>query len=178
MYVQRAARRDPGVLVIGVDASADGLRDVARRLAAKPARGGLGNAILGVLALAQAPGELAGLADVITVHLPWGSLLDAVARPEPAGLARLRGFARPGAQLRIVFGYGPADPAAVQGLPGLAEPGRLAALVGAYREAGFGVCARTLARERVGELGTTWAGKLAFSGGDRTFVELFGAARA
>ena len=54
VYVQRAARRDPGVLVIGVDASADGLRDVGRRLAAKPARGGLANAILGVLPLAQA----------------------------------------------------------------------------------------------------------------------------
>jgi hypothetical protein len=98
-----------------------------------------------------------------------------VARPEPAALARLRACARPGAQLRIVFGYGPAEAAAVQDLPGLAEPGRLAALVGAYRDAGFRVRARPLAREQVGELGTTWAGKLAFSGGDRQFVELLGA---
>jgi hypothetical protein len=84
-------------------------------------------------------------------------------------------FARSGGQLRIVFGYGPADPAAVQGLPGLAGPGRLAALIGAYREAGFCVRARPLTREQVGELGTTWAGKLAFSGGDRRFIELLGA---
>jgi len=160
--------------VIGVDASADGLREVSRRLAAKPARGGLGNAMLGVLPLERTPGELEGLADTLTVLLPWGSLLRAVAWPEPSGLARLHAMCRPGAQLRVVFGYGPADPAAVQGLPGIADEGRLAALVAAYGEAGFAIRARQVAREVVGDLATTWAGKLAFSGHERRFVELLG----
>lgn len=178
MYVQRSARLDPTTLVVGVDACADGLRAVARRLAAKPARGGLSNAMLGVLALEQAPGELVGLADALTVLLPWGSLLRAVARPEPSGLANLRALCRPGAQVRIVFGYGPADPIAVQGLPGLADDARFAALCSDYGAAGLAVIARRMALEEVSELPTTWAGKLAFSGQDRHFIELRGRALA
>jgi hypothetical protein len=159
--------------VIGVDASADGLRDRARRLAAKPARGGLANAMLGVLALAQAPGELAGLADSLTVLLPWGSLLRAVATPEQEALVRLHALCKPGARLRVVFGYGAGDPADVLALPTLDEP-RLAALAHAYAAAGLAVRARPMTRDEVGELPTTWARKLAFSGQQRHFVELAG----
>lgn len=160
--------------MIGVDAAADGLRDVARRLAAKPARGGLANAMLGVLALAQAPGELAGLADSISVLLPWGSLLRAVATPEPDALARLRALARPAARLRVVFGYGAGDPAEVLALPTLDDDARLAALAHAYARAGLPVRARRMTRDEVCELPTTWAKKLAFSGNERRFVELTG----
>lgn len=160
--------------MIGVDASADGLREVARRLAAKPARGGLANALLGVLALAQAPGELAGLADSLTVLLPWGSLLRAVATPEPPALARLHALCKPGARLRVVFGYGAGDPADVQTLPALDDDAHLAALAHAHAAAGLAVRARRMARDEVGELPTTWARKLAFSGHARRFVELTG----
>ena len=177
MFVQRCARRDPTTLVISVDANADAMRDVARRCAAKSARGGLANALLGVLALEQAPGVLAGVADALTVLLPWGSLLRAVALPEPAALARLHALCKPRARLRVVFGYGAADPAAVQGLPDLNAAAHMGALVGRYREAGFAATARSMTREEVGELPTTWARKLAFSGHDRRFIELWGDAR-
>jgi 16S rRNA (adenine(1408)-N(1))-methyltransferase len=163
--------------VIGVDASADGMREVARRSAAKPARGGLVNAMFGVLPLDRAPGELAGLADVLTVLLPWGSLLRAIALPEPEGLAKLRALCKPQARVQVVFGYGPGDPAGVRDLPGLTEEARLAGLVVTYAAAGFDVVARRMARREVGELATTWAKKLAFSGSEREFVELSGRAR-
>lgn len=174
--MQRLARRAPTTLFIGVDASADGLREASRRLATKPARGGLSNALLGALALEQAPGELVGLADTLTVLLPWGSLLRAVALPEHAGLARLRALCKPGAQLRVVFGYGAGDPLAVQALPLRDGAAELAALCEGYRAAGFAVTARPICREEVGELPTTWAKKLAFSGNQRRFVELVGRA--
>lgn len=160
--------------MIGVDASADGLRETSRRAAAKPARGGLANALFGVMPLERAPGELAGLVDALTVLLPWGSLLRAVALPDPDGLGRLRGLCKPDASLRVVFGYGAGDPAEVQALPGLAAEARLARLVAAYGEAGFAVEARFMPRAEVGELPTTWAKKLAFSGNERRFVELRG----
>lgn len=163
--------------MIGVDASAEGLREPSRKAAAKPARGGLANAMFGVLPLERAPGELAGLVDALTVLLPWGSLLRAVALPEPANLSRLRGLCKPGASLRAVFGYGAGDPATVQALPGLEAEGRVAALIAAYAEAGFAVSARAMTRTEVGELPTTWAKKLAFSGNERGFVELTGHAR-
>ena len=133
----------------------------------------------GRLALEAAPGELAGLADVVTVLLPWGSLLAAVAVPDPAGLDRLRRLCRPGAEVRVLFGYGPdADAAAVRalGLPALDDPSLPARLERGYRDAGLAVTARPVPVEEVRALPTTWAKKLAFSAKERRFVELRGAA--
>ncbi|MES1205586.1 MAG: rRNA methyltransferase, partial [Pseudomonadota bacterium] len=45
-FVRAAAKQHPERLIIGVDASVDGLREASRRFAAKPARGGLSNALL------------------------------------------------------------------------------------------------------------------------------------
>ena len=104
--MRAVAARNPDTLVIGVDATAEGLRDASRRLAAKASRGGLPNSLLGRLSLADAPGELAGLADSLTVLLPWGSLLAAVARPNEAALRSLRALCKAGAQVRVLFGYG------------------------------------------------------------------------
>jgi len=178
--VRRTAAAEPDCAVIGVDAAAAGLRETSRRLAAKPARGGLPNALCGRMALADAPGELAGLADRLTVLLPWGELLAAVARPDAGGLARLRGLCREGAELRVVFGHGPeAEAAAVRdlALPELTDA-NLAMLERRYREAGFEARARWMALEAVRALPTTWAKRLAFSGRARTFVEVRGRAMA
>jgi len=175
--VRQVASRHPDFLVIGVDANAAALRDTSRRFAAKPARGGLPNALLGRLALADAPGELAGLVDRLTVLLPWGSLLRAVARPEAAALVALRGLCKTGAEIRVLFGYGPAaDRVAMRdfALPPLDDPATLVALERAYRDAGFALRARRVARDEVRELPTTWAKKLAYSGHERRFVELGG----
>jgi hypothetical protein len=166
--------------VIGVDANADPLRETSRRFAAKPARGGLSNALLGRLALADAPGELAGLGDSLTVLLPWGSLLRAVAVSDRDALRALRGLLRTGATLRVLFGYGPRTDGAViraHELPPLDDPAAMDALEHAYRDAGFAVAARFVAREEVRALPTTWAKRLAYSGHERHFVELSGRAR-
>jgi hypothetical protein len=101
--VRHLASVNPDWLVIGVDANVDALRESSRRFAVKPARGGLPNALLGRLALADAPGELVGLADSLTVLLPWGSLLRAVAVPDRDALRALRRICRTGAELRVVF---------------------------------------------------------------------------
>jgi len=109
----------------------------------------------------------------VTVLLPWGSLLGAVARPEPDALLRLRALCKPGAELEVVFGYGPQiDAATIRALalPALDAPGRLAALEAAYGAAGFAARARPVARDEVRALPTTWAKKLAFSGHARAFV--------
>jgi 16S rRNA (adenine(1408)-N(1))-methyltransferase len=164
-------------LAIGVDANADELRAASRRFAAKPARGGLPNALLGRLALADAPGEIAGLADRLTLLLPWGSLLRAVALPDAAALAALRALCRPEAELCVVFGYGPQTEATAiraLALPALDDPATPVALQRAYRDAGFAVIVRELPLDEVRALPTTWAKKLAYSGRPRRFVELRG----
>ena len=178
--MRRTAAAHPTWGVIGVDATAgDPMRATARRLAAKPARGGLPNALLGRLSLEDAPGELAGLADRLTVLLPWGGLLRAVARGEARGLAALRGLARPGAELRVVFGYAATSEAAAVATLGLPEIGETALgdLEARYRDAGFAVTARPVGVEVVRELETTWAGKIGWSQHRRHFVEVTGRCR-
>jgi len=151
--VRRSAPLEPGVLFIGVDAVTENLRDASRRAAA--------NALFGRLALADAPGDLAGLADRLTVLFPWGSLLDAVTGRDQPGLERLRGLCRPGAEVRFLLEL-PSGPGALER--------RLV-------EAGLDLRARPVTIEEARALPTTWAKKLGWSGRPRTFFELRGAAR-
>jgi hypothetical protein len=179
-FVRRLAAADRTCAVIGVDAAVEAMRETSRKLAGKSARGGFPNALCGRLALADAPGELAGLADRLTVLLPWGGLLAAIARPEVAGLSRLRGLCRDGAELRVVFGYGAAagiDATVVTelALPELTDS-ILTTLAAGYLDAGFVVTPRRLPIEDVRALPTTWAKRLAFSGHDRIFIEVRGRA--
>lgn len=85
--------------MVGIDANADNLRTASQRAGASEARGSLPNLLFGRLALERAPGALEGLADRLSVLLPWGSLLRAAAGGEPEGLRRLRGLCAPGAEL-------------------------------------------------------------------------------
>jgi 16S rRNA (adenine(1408)-N(1))-methyltransferase len=177
--VRWLAQHRPDTLVIGVDASGDGLREISRRVAAKPARGGLPNALCGRLSLEGAPGELAGLADGLSVLLPWGSLLRGVALPEARALAALRALCKPGAEVRVLFGYGPgADAAMIRALdlPPLDADAAASMLEARYREAGLAVIARRPSLEEVRALPTTWAKRLAFSARERAFIELRGKA--
>lgn len=176
-FVRATAAAAPDCLVIGVDAAVDALRPTARKAAGKPAKGGLPNALFGRLSLEDAPGQLAGLADALTVLLPWGGLLRALARPDGAALARLRGLCKPGAALHIVFGYGPeteSGPMRALGLPPLDAPGALSDLQRGYADAGLAIAARYTDVAAVRALPTTWAKRLAFSSHERRFVELRG----
>jgi 16S rRNA (adenine(1408)-N(1))-methyltransferase len=139
-------------LFLGVDAIADNLRDASRRAAP--------NALLGRLALEDAPGELAGFAHRLTVLFPWGSLLRAVAVPEPHSLATLRAICRPGADVRFVF-EASSDP----------QP-----LERAYRDAGLALRGCALPVEAARVLPTTWAKKLGYSGKPRSFWNFRGVA--
>jgi 16S rRNA (adenine(1408)-N(1))-methyltransferase len=176
VFAYRTAKLHPDVLVVGVDANPENLREVSRRTLQKPSRGGVPNALFGRVALEGAPGALSTLADRLTVFLPWGTLLRAVARPDPDGLERLAAVCRKGAEVRIVFGYGRmTDPKAFAlDLPSLEDPAALDYLKHAYGRAGFAVVARHLPVAEVATLPTTWAKKLAYSGKRRAFVEIVG----
>lgn len=76
----------------------------------------------------------------------------------------------------MVFGHGEGDGAATEGLAAIDDEAAVAGLVRAYRAAGLAVKARTRTPQEVAALGTTWAGKLAFSGRTRGFLELTGRA--
>lgn len=97
------------------------MAEVSRRAAAKPARGGLENAMFLQGSLETLSGELDGLADELTVNFPWGSLLRAVALPEPTLLQRLAALAKPGADLDILVNLTPLRDAAYAAKLGFAN---------------------------------------------------------
>jgi tRNA G46 methylase TrmB len=76
--VLRLAKSSPGALFIGVDTNAAGLSEVSR----KAARGGGGNAVFVVADAMDALGALRGRVDVLSITLPWGSLLRRVLEGE------------------------------------------------------------------------------------------------
>jgi 16S rRNA (adenine(1408)-N(1))-methyltransferase len=120
-FVLDLARANPGAFHIGIDPLAEAMADVSRRAAAKPARGGVGNAMFVQASLEGLPGALAGLADAITVNYPWGSLLRAVALPDAVLLANLAGTAKRGATLDVLINMQPLRDTAYAARLGLAE---------------------------------------------------------
>jgi 16S rRNA (adenine(1408)-N(1))-methyltransferase len=100
--VLATAAAQPDRLVVGVDANAAGMATASRRAAAKPSRGGLPNALFVVAAAEAMPAELDGVADLVTVHFPWGSLLRGLLGADPATMTGLARVLRPGASLQLL----------------------------------------------------------------------------
>jgi 16S rRNA (adenine(1408)-N(1))-methyltransferase len=73
--VLAAAAREPGSVVLGVDASAASMIEASRRAARSPRKGGLPNAVFIASAVEALPVEVRGWADEVMVLFPWGSLL-------------------------------------------------------------------------------------------------------
>ena len=97
-----AAAAEPDTLVVGVDANAAAMAEASRRAARRPDRGGLANALFVVAAAEALPAGLDGLADRVTVHFPWGSLLRGLLAADPAVLGGLARVLRPGATLSML----------------------------------------------------------------------------
>lgn len=101
-HVLSVARANQDVLVVGLDAGPDAMRKSAARAAAKPARGGLPNALFVWAAVEQLPPELTGISELHAL-MPWGSLLRALAGPEDAVLRSLAQRCAPGATFLVTL---------------------------------------------------------------------------
>ncbi len=102
-FVLAAASDRPDRLVVGVDASAAAMAEASRRAAASPRRGGRPNALFVAAAAEALPPELDGLADRVTVHFPWGSLLRGLLGAEAAVIGGIARVLRPGARLDLLL---------------------------------------------------------------------------
>jgi 16S rRNA (adenine(1408)-N(1))-methyltransferase len=111
-FVLAHATAHPDRFVLGLDAVAEPMRDASRRAARPADRGGLPNARFVVSALNALPAELDGVADLVTVHFPWGSLRDVVTGQHPDATERLLRLARPDGALEILVADGERDRAA------------------------------------------------------------------
>jgi 16S rRNA (adenine(1408)-N(1))-methyltransferase len=155
------SREAPERLFIGVDANAAALRERSGRAA----RARRPNVLYVRAAVEDLPPELVGAADRVTVVLPWGSLLAAVARPSVPVLHGIRSLCQPGGGLTVVGGIAPTRDAAEclrLGLPALDPAHLLGPVKEAYRAAGLDmVAARPLTPAQLACWPSTWARRLA-----------------
>jgi 16S rRNA (adenine(1408)-N(1))-methyltransferase len=101
--VLAAAAAHSDRLVLGIDPVAAAMAEASRRAALPARRGGLPNAAFVVAAAEALPAELAGIAERVTVTLPWGSLLrGALAIDEPAA-AGIAGLVGPGGRVAMLL---------------------------------------------------------------------------
>jgi 16S rRNA (adenine(1408)-N(1))-methyltransferase len=111
------------------------------------------------------PPELSGAADRVTVVLPWGSLLAAVARPVRPALQAIRGLCRPGAVLTVVLGVDPdrdRAEAARLDLPPLDAAHFEGPLPADYAAGGFRVArVSSITPDQLARWPSTWAKRLA-----------------
>jgi 16S rRNA (adenine(1408)-N(1))-methyltransferase len=111
-FVLAHAAAHPERLVLGVDAVAEPMRDASRRAARPARRGVLSNARFVVSSLDALPAELDGVADLVTVHFPWGSLRAAAAGHDPDAADRLVRLLAPAGRLDLLIADGERDAAA------------------------------------------------------------------
>ena len=97
-FVLHAASANPGVFTIGVDACRENLASASRK--APP------NALFLIANALALPEELGGLAARLTIHFPWGSLLEGLLRADPGLLRGLSAVACPGARLDVLLNAG------------------------------------------------------------------------
>lgn len=100
------AAAEPRSLVLGVDAAAAGMSESSRRAQ----RGRVGNAVFlvaGAESLARSP--LAGVAALVTVTMPWASLLRGVLGADPVVLAGVASVVAPGGRVEVLLSAEPRD---------------------------------------------------------------------
>jgi 16S rRNA (adenine(1408)-N(1))-methyltransferase len=160
-HVLAVARKHPDTFVVGLDASPDAMRRTAARAAAKPARGGLPNALFVWAAAEQLPAELTAI-DEVHVLMPWGSLLRSFVAPDGAVLAGITAACTPGARFLITLNlHAWRPPVPEVGDTPEPTPESAAELLG---PAGWPVAsADYLDEDGIAALGTSWTKRLGSS---------------
>lgn len=152
------------------------MRQNSQKAAKKPSKGGLPNALFVHASVESLPEELYGVASHISILLPWGTLLKAVALPEKSILQGIPKLCKKEATLKIIFGYeADKEKNTIQelNLPELTKEYCEKTLKPAYQEAGFEISWRFISQTELRQLPTAWAKKLAY-GKERVFVDITG----
>ena len=104
-YVLHRARTEPTSFAVAIDASPDALA----RGAWSAKRAHLANAAFLVEGVERLPRELACLADEVTVHFPWGSLLQGLLDGSSSVVGSVAALMKNGAELRVLVSAGVRD---------------------------------------------------------------------
>lgn len=180
-YAYAVATAHPDWLVIGFDALDEPMGEIAYKAARKPAKGGRPNLVLLHASVESVPQELGGLADEVTVLLPWGRLLEGIVTADEAVVGALARLARQGGVVRVTLNgeiWIDSMPERFAHLP-VPDPAYVDSVVApAFAAAGV-VCtpARILSAEEAHTLPTTWARRLGHTRAHPQFVHFEGTKR-
>jgi len=165
-YPYEMARADPSSFHIGIDADRNGLIEYSRKASKKPSKGGVGNLLYLIANVENLPVEMAGIADEVTIILPWGSLLQGIVNSDPVYLRNIRSVTKEGAVLRIYLNYDVKyEPVEMErkGLPELTEEHVRTNMVPEYQNAGIRITGyRFMENEEARNIPSTWTRKLGF----------------
>jgi 16S rRNA (adenine(1408)-N(1))-methyltransferase len=163
-WVYDSARGDASRFYVAVDPDSDALSESAYRASRKPSRGGVGNAAFVIAAAERLPLELAGLASLVRVNFPWGSLLRIFLEPKVRVLREIVRLAVPGGTFEVVLSYHPDhDTGAFIGepLPPLNNSYIERVLLPAYATVGLSVVEhRKLAQDEALAIPSSWGRRL------------------
>lgn len=141
---------------MGLDAVAGPMARASRRAARPETRGGRPNALFVVAGIELPPAELSGLADLLTVRFPWGSLLRGVLGLDPRAQAGLASLVRPGGAVEALVSIEERD-----GLGDLGHWRTGGGLVESWSECGFALEEiRPAQPSEVAGSGSSWARRL------------------
>ena len=157
-FVLAEAAANPSLLVVGIDPVADALAEASRRAVASPCKGGLPNALFVVASAEALPAEVCGVADLVTVNLPWGSLLRGALALDRDAASGIAGLVRPGGRVELLLAPSERDRLA-------AEVDVEARLAGSFADdwLGYGLTmleARPASADDLAGTRTTWARRL------------------
>ena len=79
------------------------MAEASRRAARATKRGALPRALFVVAAAEALPAELDGLADMLTVQFPWGSLLRGLLEADPSIVSGIARLLKPGATATLLL---------------------------------------------------------------------------
>lgn len=151
-----------------------------REASARANRARLDNVLYVRAGVESLPVELRGVADRVTIVLPWGSLLAAVGIPAVPLLRGIRALCRPEASLTVLIGVDPVRDRGEMvrlGLPRLSELDPQGRRAEAYAAAGFELAAvRSIGGEELAGWPSNWARRLAY-GRPRTVFHVEARAR-
>jgi 16S rRNA (adenine(1408)-N(1))-methyltransferase len=100
-YLFKNAIKNPDTFYIGVDPSEKSLEEYSK----KAVKQKVNNVLFVVGSLEVFPIELEGIASEVVINLPWGTLLQAIAKPTQENSNQLKKIFKETGKLTIIFGY-------------------------------------------------------------------------
>jgi 16S rRNA (adenine(1408)-N(1))-methyltransferase len=158
------AAAEPRALVIGIDANAASMAEASRR--ASRGRMRVANACFIAASVEALPGPLASVASLVTVTMPWGSLLRGVLGMDRRALRGVASIVAPAGRVEVLVSVDRSDH--VDGFETM-DGGAEAGIAAAWRSVGFDLLSMRLAnRDDLAATRSSWARRL----GDRAVWRL------